>query len=200
MVYTHKKQTGGSGQFAEIKLEFEPGDRGTGFVFEDKIKGGNVPTEFIPSVKHGLKVQSETGVLAGYPTVDFKVTLVDGKYHDVDSSTMAFEIAARAAFREGARAASPVLLEPVMSVEIVTPDDYLGDVIGDINRRRGMVEGQEQRGNGLVVNASAPLSEMFGYIGDLRSMTSGRATFTMEFDHYAQVPKQIADEITENAA
>jgi elongation factor G len=200
MVYTHKKQTGGSGQFAEIKLEFEPGERGTGFVFEDKIKGGNVPTEFIPSVEHGLKVQSETGVLAGYPTVDFKITLVDGKYHDVDSSTMAFEIAARAAFREGARAAGPVLLEPIMSIEVVTPDDYLGDVIGDINRRRGMVEGQEQRGNGLIVNASAPLSEMFGYIGDLRSMTSGRATFTMEFDHYAQVPKQIADEITENAA
>ena len=200
MVYTHKKQTGGSGQYAEIKLEFEPGERGTGFVFEDKIKGGNVPQEFIPSVEHGLKVQSETGVLAGYPTVDFKVTLVDGKYHDVDSSTMAFEIAARAAFREGARAAGPVLLEPVMSIEVVTPDDYLGDVIGDINRRRGMVEGQEQRGNGLIVNASAPLSEMFGYIGDLRSMTSGRATFTMEFDHYAQVPKQIADELTENAA
>jgi elongation factor G len=200
MVYTHKKQTGGSGQYAEIKLEFEPGERGTGFVFEDKVKGGNVPAEFIPAVQHGLKVQSETGVLAGYPTVDFKVTLVDGKSHDVDSSTMAFEIAARAAFREGARAAGPVLLEPVMSIEIVTPDDYLGDVIGDINRRRGMIEGQEQRGNGLIVNASAPLSEMFGYISDLRSMTSGRATFTMEFDHYAQVPKQIADDITENAA
>lgn len=200
MVYTHKKQTGGSGQYAEIKLEFEPGERGTGFVFEDKVKGGNVPAEFIPAVQHGLKVQSETGVLAGYPTVDFKVTLVDGKSHDVDSSTMAFEIAARAAFREGARAAGPVLLEPVMSIEIVTPDDYLGDVIGDINRRRGMIEGQEQRGNGLTVNASAPLSEMFGYISDLRSMTSGRATFTMEFDHYAQVPKQIADDITENAA
>ncbi|NQV20124.1 MAG: elongation factor G, partial [Rhodospirillales bacterium] len=200
MVYTHKKQTGGSGQFAEIKIIFEPGERGTGFVFDDKIKGGNVPAEFIPSIEHGIRTQCTTGVLAGYPTVDFKATLIDGKYHDVDSSTMAFEIAAKAAFREGARAAGPVLLEPVMLIEVVTPDDYLGDVIGDLNRRRGMIEGQEQRGNGLVITASAPLSEMFGYIGDLRSMTSGRATFTMEFHHYAQVPKLIADEITATAA
>ncbi len=200
MVYTHKKQTGGSGQFAEIKIIFEPGERGTGFVFDDKIKGGNVPSEYIPSIEQGIRTQSATGVLAGYPTVDFKATLLDGKYHDVDSSTLAFEIAAKAAFREGARAASPVLLEPIMSIEVVTPDDYLGDVIGDLNRRRGMIEGQEQRGNGLVIAAAAPLSEMFGYIGDLRSMTSGRATFTMEFDHYAEVPKQIADEITATAA
>ena len=200
MVYTHKKQTGGSGQFAEIKIIFEPGERGTGFVFDDKIKGGNVPAEYIPAIEHGIRTQCATGVLAGYPTVDFKATLIDGKYHDVDSSTMAFEIAAKAAFREGARAAGPVLLEPVMLIEVVTPDDYLGDVIGDLNRRRGMIEGQEQRGNGLVITASAPLSEMFGYIGDLRSMTSGRATFTMEFHHYAEVPKQIADEITATAA
>jgi elongation factor G len=200
VVYTHKKQTGGAGQFAEIKVTFEPGARGSGYVFENKIKGGNVPSEYIPAIKQGIRDQAATGVLAGYPTVDFMATLEDGKYHDVDSSTLAFEIAAKAAFREGARAAGPVLLEPVMSIEVVTPEDHLGDVIGDLNRRRGMIQGQEQRGSGLVIAASAPLSEMFGYIGDLRSMTSGRATFTMEFDHYAEVPKQIADEITATAA
>ncbi len=200
IVYTHKKQTGGAGQYAEIKVLFEPGERGTGFVFEDKIKGGNVPQEYIPSIKRGIRDQSQTGVVAGYPTVDFQATLLDGKHHDVDSSTMAFEVAAKAAFREAARQCGPALLEPIMKIEVVTPEDYLGDVIGDINRRRGVVLGQEQRGSGLVVNATAPLSEMFGYIGDLRSMTSGRATFTMEFDHYAQVPKQIADELTATAA
>ncbi len=194
-IYTHKKQTGGSGQYAEVKIIFEPRERGEGFLFEDKIVGGSIPREFIPAVDYGITVQKEEGVLAGFPTVDFKATLVDGKYHDVDSSAIAFEIAARAAFREGIRRANPILLEPVMKVEVVTPENHLGDCIGDLNRRRGLILGQIDRGMNLAVEAHVPLSEMFGYIGDLRSMTSGRATFTMEFSHYEPVPRNVAEEI-----
>jgi elongation factor G len=194
-IYTHKKQTGGSGQYAEIKVVFEPQERGAGFEFVDEIVGGSVPREFIPAVEYGIETQKEEGVLAGFPTVDFKATLIDGKYHDVDSSSIAFEIAARACFREGIKRANPILLEPVMKVEVVTPDNHLGDVIGDINRRRGQILEQLDRGTNLAVVAFVPLSEMFGYIGVLRSMTSGRATFTMEFDHYDPVPRNVADEV-----
>ena len=194
-VYTHKKQTGGSGQYAEVKIIFEPRERGEGFEFVDKIVGGAVPREYIPSVEKGLKVQKEDGVLAGYPTVDFRATLIDGKYHDVDSNALTFEIAARACFREALRLAGPVILEPVMKVEVVTPDDHLGDVIGDINRRRGQIIGQLERGGAIAVEASVPLSEMFGYIGQLRGMTSGRASYTMEFSHYEPVPRNVQDEI-----
>ncbi len=194
-VYTHKKQTGGSGQYAEVKIVFEPRARGEGFQFVDAIVGGSIPREYIPAVEGGLKTQKEDGVLASFPTVDFKATLVDGKYHDVDSSALAFEIAAKACFREAIRRANPVLLEPVMKVEVVTPENHLGDVIGDLNRRRGMILGQIDRGLMLAVEAHVPLSEMFGFIGDLRSMTSGRATFTMEFSHYEPVPRNVADEV-----
>ena len=193
--YTHKKQTGGSGQFAEVKIVFTPLERGEGFVFEDKTVGGSVPKEYVPSVDKGLKLQKEDGVLAGYPTVDFKATLVDGKFHDVDSNALTFEIAAKACFREGIRKAAPILLEPMMKVEVVSPEDYLGDVIGDINRRRGSIQGQLERGTNIAVEAFVPLSEMFGYIGQLRGMTSGRASYTMEFSHYDPVPRQVADEI-----
>jgi elongation factor G len=193
--YTHKKQTGGSGQFAEVKIVFEPLERGAGFEFVDETVGGSVPKEYVPSVDKGLRLQKEDGVLAGYPTVDFKATLVDGKFHDVDSNALTFEIAAKACFREGIRKASPILLEPVMKVEVVTPDDYLGDVIGDINRRRGSIQGQLERGTNIAVEAHVPLSEMFGYIGQLRGMTSGRASYTMEFSHYEPVPRQVADEV-----
>ncbi len=178
--YIHKKQTGGSGQFAEVWITFEPLERSAGFVFEDETTGGSVPREYVPAVEKGLKIQKEDGVLAHYPTVDFKATLTDGSYHDVDSNALTFEIAAKAAFREGIRKAAPILLEPVMKVETVTPGDYLGDVIGDINRRRGMIQEQLERGANIAVVATVPLSEMFGYIGQLRGMTSGRASFTME--------------------
>jgi len=194
-VYTHKKQTGGSGQYAEVKIAFEPLERGAGFVFVDKIVGGSIPREFIPSVEKGLKVQKEDGVLAGYPTVDFQAKLIDGKYHDVDSNALTFEIAARACFREALKLASPIILEPVMKVEVVTPDDHLGDVIGDINRRRGQVVGQLERGASIAVEAMVPLSEMFGYIGQLRGMTSGRASYTMEFSHYEPVPRNVQEDI-----
>ncbi len=193
--YTHKKQTGGSGQFAEVKIVFEPLERGAGYQFEDETVGGSVPKEYIPSVDKGLQMQKEDGVLAGYPTVDFKARLVDGKYHDVDSNALTFEIAAKACFREAIRKASPIILEPVMKVEVVTPEDYLGDVIGDVNRRRGMIQGQLERGTNIAVEAFVPLNEMFGYIGQLRGMTSGRASYTMEFSHYEPVPRQVADEI-----
>ena len=193
--YTHKKQTGGSGQFAEVWIVFEPLERGAGFVFEDETVGGSVPREFVPSVEKGLKVQKEDGVLAHFPTVDFKATLIDGSYHDVDSNALTFEIAAKAAFREGLKKASPILLEPVMKVETVTPQDHLGDVIGDINRRRGTIQEQIERGANIAVVATVPLSEMFGYIGQLRSMTSGRASYTMEFSHYDPVPKMVADAV-----
>jgi elongation factor G len=198
--YVHKKQTGGSGQFAEVWIVFEPMERSKGFEFVDETVGGSVPREFVPSVDKGLKVQKEDGVLAHYPTVDFKATLIDGSFHDVDSNAMTFEIAAKAAFREGIRKAAPILLEPVMKVETVTPGDYLGDVIGDINRRRGAVQDQLERGTNIAVVAIVPLSEMFGYIGQLRGMTSGRASYTMEFSHYEPVPRNVADEVIAEVA
>jgi elongation factor G len=197
--YVHKKQTGGSGQFAEVWIVFEPLARSAGFEFVDKTVGGSVPREFVPAVEKGLKIQKEDGVLARYPTVDFRATLIDGSYHDVDSNALTFEIAAKACFREGIRKAAPILLEPVMKVETVTPGDYLGDVIGDINRRRGMIHDQLERGSNIAVVANVPLSEMFGYIGHLRGMTSGRASYTMEFSHYDPVPRNVADEVIAEA-
>jgi elongation factor G len=193
--YVHKKQTGGSGQFARIKIVCEPLPPGSGFMFENKVIGGNVPKEFIPGVEKGLESVLGSGVLAGFPVVDLKVTLIDGAYHDVDSSALAFEIASRAALKEALREASPILLEPIMKVEVVTPEDYTGSVIGDLNSRRGQIQGQDMRGNANVVNAMVPLANMFGYVNNLRSMSQGRATFTMQFDHYADVPRAIADEI-----
>lgn len=198
--YQHKKQSGGSGQFAEIKVVFEPSERNAGIVFENEVVGGSVPKEYIPAVEKGIRSQAETGVLAGFPTVDFKFTLVDGKYHDVDSSTMAFEIAARACFREGMKKAGPIILEPIMDVEITTPQDHVGDVVGDISRRRGMIQSQENSGTTVVVRALVPLKEMFGYISDLRSMSKGRASFTMQFHHYEPVPANIAEEVREKMA
>jgi elongation factor G len=197
--YIHKKQTGGAGQFAEVWIDFEPLTRGSGFEFVDETVGGSVPKEYVPSVEKGLKMQKEDGVLAHYPTVDFRATLTDGSYHDVDSNALTFEIAAKAAFREAIRKAGPILLEPVMKVETVTPGDYLGDVIGDLNRRRGSIVDQLERGTNIAVVATVPLSEMFGYIGHLRGMTSGRASYTMEFSHYDPVPRQVADEVIEAA-
>jgi elongation factor G len=193
--YIHKKQTGGAGQFAEVWIIFEPLKRSAGFEFVDETVGGSVPREYVPSVEKGLRIQKEDGVLAHYPTVDFRATLIDGSYHDVDSNALTFEIAAKACFREAIRKAAPILLEPVMKVETVTPGDYLGDVIGDLNRRRGTILDQLERGTNIAVVANVPLSEMFGYIGQLRSMTSGRASYTMEFSHYDPVPRQVADEV-----
>jgi elongation factor G len=198
--YTQKKQTGGSGQFARIKLRFAPGERGSGFVFSSKIVGGNVPKEYIPGVEKGLKSSMTNGVVAGFPVVDMAVELYDGAYHDVDSSVMAFEIAARAAFREGVRKSAPILLEPVMSVEVVTPEDYMGDIIGDLNSRRGQISGMNPRANAQVINAMVPLATMFGYVNTLRSLSQGRAQFTMTFDHYEPVPQMVADEIKEKYA
>jgi elongation factor G len=198
--YTHKKQSGGSGQFARIKLVFEPGEPGSGYSFESKIVGGAVPKEYIPGVEKGLEASRETGVLAGFPVIDFKATLIDGAYHDVDSSVLAFEIAARAAFKEGLQKAQPKLLEPIMKVEVVTPEDYMGDCIGDLNSRRGQIQGMEARGNAQVINAMVPLANMFGYVNTLRSMTQGRAAYTMTFDHYAPVPQAVADEVVAKLA
>ena len=197
--YTHKKQTGGSGQFARVIMEFEPGKPGSGYEFESKITGGNVPKEYIPGVAKGLKAARETGVLVGFPVIDIKIKLVDGAYHDVDSSVLAFEIAARAAFREAMDKAGPKLLEPLMNVEVVTPKEYMGDVIGDLQARRGMVQGTEGRGNAQVIAAMVPLMNMFRYIDNLRSMSQGRAQYSMQFDHYAQVPQHVADEIRDKA-
>jgi len=193
--YTHKKQSGGSGQFARIKLKFEPLEPGSGFIFENEIVGGVVPKEYIPGVIKGLQSSLDTGVLAGFPVIDFKATLFDGSYHDVDSSALAFEIAARAAFREGIPKCAPKLLEPIMKVEVVTPEEYMGDVIGDLNSRRGQVTGMDQRANARVILAKVPLANMFGYVNTLRSMSQGRGQFTMQFDHYEQVPQHVADEI-----
>jgi len=193
--YTHKKQTGGSGQFAEVEITLEPTGPGSGYEFVDKITGGRIPREYIPSVDAGVQESLTAGVLAGYPTVDVRVTLTDGKYHDVDSSEMAFKIAGVMAFKEAARKAKPVLLEPIMKVEVVTPDDYLGDVMGDLSSRRGKLSGTEQRGNSQVITAEVPLSEMFGYATDLRSRTQGRANYTMQFDSYQQMPQTVQDEI-----
>jgi len=198
--YTHKKQSGGSGQFARVIIDFEPLEPGSGFVFENKTVGGSVPKEYIPGVEKGLNSMLGSGVIASFPVIDFKATLVDGAYHDVDSSALAFEIAARAAFREGMAKAGPKLLEPIMKVEVVTPDDYLGDVIGDLSSRRGNVQGMDQRGNARIVNAQVPLAQMFGYVNTLRSMSQGRASYSMVFGHYAEVPSHVADEIKKKVA
>jgi elongation factor G len=195
ITYQHKKQTGGAGQYAKIVIKFEPLPPGSGFIFEDVVTGGNVPKEYIPSVQKGIEMVKEGGIVAGFPMVDFKVTLIDGAYHDVDSSSLAFEIAAKSAYREAMPDSGPVLLEPVMSVEVIAPDDYVGDVIGDLNSRRGQISGMEPRGNAQVVNASVPLSEMFGYVNNLRSMSQGRAQYSMTFDRYERVPQQVAEEI-----
>ncbi|MFZ8942189.1 MAG: elongation factor G [Gemmobacter sp.] len=198
--YTHKKQTGGTGQFARIKLEIEPTQPGEGFSFASKIVGGAVPKEYIPGVEKGIKSVMDSGPLAGFPVIDFKVALVDGAFHDVDSSGLAFEIAARAAMRDGLKKAGAKLLEPIMKVEVVTPEEYTGGIIGDLTSRRGMVQGQDTRGNANVINAFVPLANMFGYINNLRSMSSGRAVFTMQFDHYEPVPQNISDEIQKKYA
>ncbi len=193
--YTHKKQTGGSGQFGKIDYIIEPGEKGSGFEFESKVTGGNVPREFWPAIEKGFKSMMEEGVLAGFPLLDVKITLMDGAYHAVDSSAVAFEIAAKGAFRQSMPKAGPQLLEPIMKIDVFTPEDNVGDVIGDLNRRRGMIKAQEAGPTGVRVKAEAPLSEMFGYIGDLRTMTSGRGQFSMEFEHYAPCPKNVADEV-----
>ncbi len=193
--YTHKKQTGGSGQYARIKLRFEPAAPGSGYEFENEVVGGSVPKEYVPGVVKGLSAARETGVILGFPVIDFKIALIDGAYHDVDSSALAFEIAARAAFKEGIQKAGPKLLEPIMRVEVVTPEEYMGDVIGDLNSRRGQVLGMDSRGNARVINSMVPLANMFSYVNTLRSMSQGRATYSMHFDHYAQVPQAVADEV-----
>jgi len=198
--YTHKKQTGGSGQFARVKLVIEPQEPGQGYAFENRIVGGVVPKEYVPGVEKGIRSVMDSGPLAGFPVIDFKVALIDGAMHDVDSSVLAFEIAARAAMREGLRKAGARLLEPIMKVEVVTPDDYTGSIIGDLTSRRGQVTGQDSRGNAAVINAFVPLANMFGYINTLRSMSSGRAVFTMQFDHYETVPANISDEIQKKYA
>ena len=193
--YTHKKQSGGAGQFARVKIKFEPTEDHTGFEFINTVVGGNVPKEYIPGVEKGLRSAMDTGVLAGYPVTGVKCNLYDGAYHEVDSNVMCFEIAARAAFREGMRQADAKILEPIMKVEVVTPEEYMGDIIGDLNSRRGMVNGMDQRGNARVVDAFVPLANMFGYVNTLRSLSQGRAQFTMQFDHYAEVPRDIAETI-----
>ena len=193
--YTHKKQSGGSGQYGKIDYTIEPGEPGSGFVFESKVTGGNVPREFWPAVEKGFKNSIDTGVLAGFPCLDFKVTLLDGAFHAVDSSAVAFEIAAKAAYRQSIPKAGPQLIEPIMHVDVFTPEDHVGDVIGDLNRRRGMIKSQEAGVTGVRIKADVALSEMFGYIGDLRTMTSGRGQFSMEFSHYLPCPKNVAEEV-----
>jgi elongation factor G len=198
--YTHKKQSGGAGQYARVIIKFEPLAPGSGFQFESKVVGGSVPKEYVPGVQKGLESARETGHIAGFPMIDFKASLVDGAYHDVDSSVLAFEIAARSAFREGIAKAAPRLLEPVMKVEVVTPDDYMGDIIGDLNSRRGQITGMDQRGNARVISALVPLATMFGYVNTLRSMSQGRAQYTMQFEHYAEVPQAISEEVRHKLA
>jgi elongation factor G len=193
--YTHKKQTGGTGQYARVILDIEPAEKGAGNSFESKIVGGSVPKEYIPGVEKGLNSVLTSGPLIGFPVVDMKVSLIDGAYHDVDSSAIAFEIATRAAMREAFETAGPVLLEPIMKVEVTAPDEYLGGVIGDLNSRRGQILGTSTRGNAQIVNAMVPLANMFGYINNLRSMSQGRASYTMQFDHYEQVPTAVAEEV-----
>ena len=195
MEYRHIKQSGGSGQFAVVKITLEPTGPGGGYEFVDKITGGRVPREYIQPVNQGIQSALDNGVLAGYPTVDVRASLVDGQYHDVDSSEMAFKIAGQMAFKKAAEMAKPVLLEPIMAVEVVTPEEYMGDVMGDLSSRRGRIEGMEARGNTQVVRSQVPLSEMFGYSTDLRSRTQGRATYTMQFHSYQEVPNAIAQEI-----
>ena len=198
--YTHKKQTGGSGQFARLKLEFEPLKAGEGFVFETALRGTSIPREFVPGIEKGLQQGLESGAVAGFPVIDFQATLVDGASHDVDSSVMAFEIAARAALREAFEKTAPRLLEPIMSVEVVTAEEYMGDIIGDLNSRRGQVGSMDNRGNARVITAMVPLANMFGYVNNLRSMSQGRATYTMVFDHYDQVPQAVAEEVVAKMA
>ena len=193
--YTHKKQSGGSGQFGRVKVSVTPGERGSGITWVDEIKGGNIPREYIPSIEKGMRETAESGSLIGFPIIDFEIRLTDGAYHDVDSSELAFKIAGNQAFKEAARMAKPVLLEPMFAVEVTTPDGFLGTVIGDLNSRRGQIQRQEERHGDMVVNALVPLSEMFGYVGDLRSKTSGQASYSMEFDSYAEVPSNVAEEI-----
>ena len=193
--YTHKKQTGGTGQFARVKLVVQPNETGAGFAFESKIVGGAVPKEYIPGVEKGLQSVIGAGVVAGFPVVDIKVELIDGAFHEVDSSALAFEIASRAALREALQKGASVLLEPVMKVEVTTPEDYTGSVIGDLNSRRGQIQGQDMRGNAVVINAMVPLANMFGYVNTLRGMSQGRASYTMQFDHYEQVPSNVAAEV-----
>ena len=195
VTYTHKKQSGGAGQFAEVKIIVEGGEPGSGRIFEDKIKGGNIPKEYIPGVEKGVEGVADSGVIAGFPIIDYKVTLIDGKYHDVDSSSLAFELAGRMGFKEACQKASPKLLEPVMRVEVVTPEDYMGDVIGDLSSRRGQVSGSETRGSDASISAMVPLANMFGYVNTLRSMTQGRAQYSMFFDHYEQVPQNVQEEV-----
>ena len=197
--YTHKKQTGGAGQFAKIDYIVEPAEAGTGFEFESKVSGGNVPREFWPAVEKGFKMSMDAGPLAGYPLLDVKVTLVDGGFHAVDSSAIAYELAARAAYRQSMPKAGPKLMEPIMKIDVFTPEEHVGDVIGDLNRRRGMIQGQDSASTGVRVKATAPLAEMFGYIGDLRTMTSGRGQFSMEFSHYAGCPNSVAEEVIKKA-
>ncbi len=198
--YTHKKQTGGSGQFGRVIINLEPtGGDGGGYEFENKVTGGRIPREYIPSVDAGCQEAAEFGVLAGYPMVDVKVTLTDGAYHEVDSSELAFKIAGSMAFKKAASQADPVLLEPMMAVEVTTPEDYMGEVIGDLNSRRGHIQAMEERSGARVVTALVPLSEMFGYVGDLRSRTQGRANYNMQFNSYAEVPPSIAKEIIAKA-
>jgi elongation factor G len=192
--YTHKKQSGGSGQFARVKIVFTPLADG-GFEFSNSVVGGSVPKEYVPGVEKGLKQAKESGTIAGFPVIDFKAELIDGASHDVDSSVLAFEIAGRAAFREAMQKAGPKLLEPVMKVEVITPEEYMGDIIGDLNSRRGNVGGMDQRGNARAIDAMVPLANMFGYINTLRSMSQGRAQYSMQFDHYEQVPQAVADEV-----
>ena len=198
--YTHKKQSGGSGQFGRVKVKVTPGERGQGFVFEDEIKGGNIPKEYIPAIEKGFREQAESGHLVGFPIIDFTVTLYDGAYHDVDSSAIAFEIAGRGAMREVADRSGIKLLEPIMKVEVVTPEDYLGDVIGDLNSRRGQIQGTDTRGNAQAVEANVPLANMFGYVNELRSFTQGRAQYSMQFSHYDEVPANVAQEVKEKLA
>jgi elongation factor G len=193
--YTHKKQSGGSGQFGEVKMILTPTEPGEGYSFESRIVGGAIPKEYIPGVEKGIKSVLDSGPLAGFPVIDFKVALIDGKFHDVDSSVLAFEIAARMGMREGMKKAGAKLLEPIMKVEVVTPEEYTGGIIGDLTSRRGQVQGQDTRGNAIAIDAFVPLANMFGYINTLRSMSSGRANFTMQFDHYEPVPQNISDEI-----
>ena len=198
--YTHKKQSGGSGQFGRIKFSVKPGERGTGVVFKDEVKGGNIPKEYIPSVEKGMRETALSGSLIGFPIIDFEITLYDGAYHDVDSSALAFEIAGRAGMREAAQKAGIKLLEPIMKVEVVSPEEYLGDVIGDMNSRRGQIQGTDSRGNAQVVESMVPLANMFGYVNQLRSFTQGRANYSMFFNHYDEVPSNVAAEIKEKLA
>ncbi len=198
--YTHKKQSGGSGQFGRAKVTVTPGERGQGVVFSDEVKGGNIPKEFIPAIEKGMREQAASGHLIGFPIIDFTIKLTDGAYHDVDSSAIAFEICGRGAMREAAEKAGIKLLEPIMKVEVVTPEDYLGDVIGDLNSRRGQIQGTDTRGNAQAVEANVPLANMFGYVNELRSFTQGRANYSMQFSHYDEVPSNVAAEIKEKLA